>query len=181
MIENFDLREVARRPADVDESPDNERARSNRQLAATSELRMALVQAFTARGGRVVKRNPAFTTLPCHVCGVLDAWDPAKDLTHTCSGCGALWDQDDNAARNLYADWDTAPVPPPDEGEGEAPVPGAEAPEAPEGRWDRARRLADEKAVRTGTPARPSKTAAPKRRGRKGEGVQTFHDLPPAV
>ncbi|NJN63730.1 MAG: transposase [Acidobacteria bacterium] len=88
----MDLNPLARK-----KSTDNDRARSHRFLAATSILRGALRQAFD----REALEPKANTTRICHACGALEDWDPAPDLWHTCSACGAEWDQDFNACRNL--------------------------------------------------------------------------------
>lgn len=100
VIEDFDLRPIAKRKEDEAE---NETARSNRQLAAVSELRSCLVQAFWRRGGRVAKVPPQDSTHICHVCGSLEAFDAETILVHTCSACASVWDQDVNAAHVLLA------------------------------------------------------------------------------
>lgn len=51
VIEEFDLRRVARKPEVEKKEGDNPYARSNRQLASVSELRDAVVLAFTSRNG----------------------------------------------------------------------------------------------------------------------------------
>lgn len=100
VLEDFDLRDVAkeRRPED---GPDTrESARRQQRIAAVFILRQAIEQS----GLRVVKLPSAYTTKRCHVCGHVEKFDSAKQVMHTCSACGALWDQDENAARNLLAD-----------------------------------------------------------------------------
>lgn len=49
----------------------------------------------------VTKVNPAWTTQACHNCGHIDHFDAAAHVRHTCSSCGAEWDQDANAVVNL--------------------------------------------------------------------------------
>lgn len=100
ILEQFDLRRVARH-ATVD-STDNENAtaRGNRQLVAPSELRSCLVNAI-GRTGSVIEVDPADTTHICHACSALEVFDAAENLFHTCGSCGARWDQDENAARIL--------------------------------------------------------------------------------
>lgn len=113
VLEAFDLRAVARRPSAADDATaaaegkqaENETARTNRQLAAVSELRLALTQAFVARGGRVVTVPAENTTRECANCGSLESWDQAASVHHGCRKCGKVWDQDDNAAENLLARW----------------------------------------------------------------------------
>jgi transposase len=94
VIEDFDLSDVAKKK----DKKENETARSNRQLAAVSELRTCLVEAFWRRGCRVAKIPAQDTTHICHVCGSLEEFDAETELAHTCSACGASWDQDENAA-----------------------------------------------------------------------------------
>jgi hypothetical protein len=105
VLEDFDLRRIATRaPVGADQA-ENEVARHHRQLAAVSELRLCLVQAFAARGGRVVKLPAVDTTRRCHACGHVEVFDAAASIHHTCSRCQATWDQDDNAWRNLLDLW----------------------------------------------------------------------------
>ena len=40
-------------------------------------------------------------TRECHGCGMVNAFDQARVRFHACQGCGASWDVDENAARNL--------------------------------------------------------------------------------
>jgi len=96
VIEDFDMREVSRRPA-ADEAAGNAAARSMRQRAAPSEARLALVHAFRD----VSKQDPADTTHDCHSCGSREQFDQAAELVHRCGACGTEWDQDRNAAINL--------------------------------------------------------------------------------
>jgi transposase len=100
VLEDFDLRRVARRVR-VEESETNATARSNRQLVAVSELRLIMIQAFVGRGG-VAEHVPAEnTTRECHPCGNVEVFDAAAKITHQCSKCGVVWDQDVNAAKNI--------------------------------------------------------------------------------
>lgn len=103
VIEEFDLRPLAARPAAESEEAPQAVARAHRVVAAVSDLRTCLRQAFLARGGRVVEVSAVDTTRTCHVCASVETWDQAADLVHTCARCGATWDQDDNATRNLLA------------------------------------------------------------------------------
>lgn len=99
VIDDTDLRDFQRAP--LPESEDTEIAAVKRQqtVAACYSLREALVNAFT---GRVAKRSAVDLTRRCHVCGVLNEWDRlTRERLHTCSGCGATWDQDPNACCNL--------------------------------------------------------------------------------
>jgi hypothetical protein len=100
VLEKFDLRVFSVRPQlGVSETQQEVFARANRHLVATSELRLCLVNAFR-RGGEVVEQSAVDTTRQCHVCGVVETFDAAAKIEHTCAN-GHEWDQDDNAARNL--------------------------------------------------------------------------------
>ena len=125
VLEKFHLRAVATLPDATSASSDNDNARSVRFVAAPSELRLAVTQAFVARSGRVEHVDAAGTTYICAACGSAEEWDQARELRHTCSRCAREWDQDDNAARNILA---------------RAPAPNEEMAAAParyEGRWQR--------------------------------------------
>lgn len=144
VLEDFDLRDVARKePVEADKTP-NEVARYARQLAAVSELRLALQQAFVSRGGSVVVVLGAYTTQTCNVCEVVEAFDAAAHVHHACTACGAVWDQDDNAAKNMLDRYcerlsraaDTA---------------GAREPDKTETRWAKAKRMRAEKEARIDT------------------------------
>lgn len=103
IVEEFDLYEVAQEPGRREVPAP---VRHQRVLVAPSLVRAALVNAFTRDHGAaaVLKVPAAYTTLACHVCGAIDRdWDPAATLMHQCPTCGAVWDQDAGACRNLLA------------------------------------------------------------------------------
>jgi hypothetical protein len=107
VLEDFDLTVHARRPKVEDDDKD-ERGRilrKQKSVAAAGELRLALVNAFTSAGGKVVKLDPADTTKICWLCGAKDAWDRAAEdaVERVCCECGTLVDQDENACRMLLA------------------------------------------------------------------------------
>ena len=109
VLEDFDIRTFARRPAkDAEKRPDgrresqqSEKARAYRHLASTSELRLILANAFLTRGGGECRVPAHNTTRICHVCANVEIFDQAKNVTHQCSKCNTEWDQDDNASANL--------------------------------------------------------------------------------
>lgn len=146
VLEDFDLRNIARRPEADRSEDDNDTSRSNRHAVAASALRNVLIQAFA---GRVQKLDPKNTTRACHACGSIEKWDQAEEVIHTCSKCGVAWDQDDNAAINLLT-WQARER----SGDGQDPgvARGDEKTSDPvvidETRWQRARRLAREKSER---------------------------------
>ena len=141
-------------PEGTDLLPDE--ARHGRVLAATSILRACLVQAFQARQ-RVVRLKPAKgTTMRCHVCGAMA--ERGEALMQTCHAllvernetnpgpteCGAIWDQDLNAAINLLR---------PESASGDAPRGSPSVLDAPKYAGSRWMRRKEEKAVRATTNA----------------------------
>jgi hypothetical protein len=97
-IEDCDWRKLAARvKAERDDQPANQTARWQMRLASVGMLRDCLV----SQGAIPSKTED--TTRICHACGTLNDWDREIELEHICDECGALWDQDENAARNLLA------------------------------------------------------------------------------
>lgn len=95
VLEEFDLADMAQK----EDTP--QRASRTRARAAAGEFRRIL-ETTAAREGVVVQRVPAaYTTLTCHRCESVCAFDAQAELSHLCEWCGAHWDQDENAARNL--------------------------------------------------------------------------------
>ena len=101
VVHEHDLSEVAKKPACDEDQGDNEMARSNRHLVAPSELKKALVNAKKTRDGSTVQMPVEPITQTCNVCGQPEPFDTSKQVMHTCSSCGARWDQDHNASINL--------------------------------------------------------------------------------
>jgi hypothetical protein len=98
-VENFDIRKVAKRPAPEEpEDQQAEKARSNRQLAAVSDLRNKIKQAGAKYHCPVFDVEATNNTRRCDVCGELHPWEPKKKIMHICANpnCGAEWDQDVN-------------------------------------------------------------------------------------
>lgn len=105
VVDDFDMREVAKHGDLTSTERENERARSNRVVAAASDLRMALVNAFKVRGGTVEVVKSTNNTQACADCGTVQNFDAARKLTHACTHCGVVWDQDANACRNALKRW----------------------------------------------------------------------------
>lgn len=99
VLEDFDLRKVTKRKQ-ADEEPDSRHGSDQRFQVAISDLRRRIESAAQRTGCTVVKVDPANTTKMCAICGVIETWDAAKKIVHTCSN-GHSWDQDVNAAVNL--------------------------------------------------------------------------------
>ena len=146
VLEDFDLSRIARRSPAESEKSERARARANRQLVAVSELRLALEQAFVARGKRAVRVPAQETTTTCHACGVSEAFDAATLIRHACDACGIVWDQDENAARVILARWRTQERERSDDTD---PSQGARTDGESESRWARAKRRAAEKRARS--------------------------------
>lgn len=92
IVDNFDLRDVAKLKDEPKTAPRLQRVR-----AAIHELRSACRNAFGADDVAVVLA--AGVTITCHICqGALDG-DPADGIMQHCAN-GHVWDQDLNAAAN---------------------------------------------------------------------------------
>lgn len=96
-IEDTDWRTLQRRPGPEAEHGD-QAMREYQRIGAPGILHTCLRHAFA----RVQEIRAANTTQRCSTCGVLMGADAAP-LMITCPGCGRVWDQDENAARNLLA------------------------------------------------------------------------------
>jgi hypothetical protein len=101
ILEDFAL------PTVVEKKPDETkgaRAGSNyRQMVSPGGFRAILINACKREGVEVRIVSGAYTTVTCHACQAAENWDHAANVIHRCSQCGALWDQDRNAAINLLA------------------------------------------------------------------------------
>jgi len=97
VLEKFKLTKIAQRPELHENEDDNETARSNRQSAAVSEMRLCLKNAFGK--SRVIEVDPKNTSKRCNSCGSIQAIGSA--LRHQCSECGTEYDRDENAAKNI--------------------------------------------------------------------------------
>lgn len=103
VIDDTDLRAMQRSPAPESERTEIATAKRNQRHAAGSELREALVSAFS---GRVIKLSAVDVTRTCHLCHSIEQWDRvASGRLHTCSNCAVQWDQDANACHNLLREW----------------------------------------------------------------------------
>lgn len=81
-IEDCNWKDIGR-VLPAEEAVEDQAARRYRQVAAPGKLSQTITQRFA----EAVRVNPAYTTQTCHMC----------------ESCGAVWDQDCNAARNLLA------------------------------------------------------------------------------
>ena len=101
IVEDFDLRNMAARPKAEEDDNQHAPARRHRTLAAVSEFRAALEMMAAKHGSTILPVPSPRTTMACHACGKVCAWDAGASLIHACEHCSAEWDQDANAARNL--------------------------------------------------------------------------------
>lgn len=104
VVEEFDLRSVVEHP-----QPESAAVVTGsgtyRFMASTGTLRLAIKSACSREGVAVVELPAPYTTRECHACGYAHEWDQAASIMHRCGGCGMLWDQDLNAAKNLLKAW----------------------------------------------------------------------------
>lgn len=101
VVDGVDMRSGLRvERQDGTPSPLNTAARHNARIASVGELRAWIIDAGTRAGVEVVQHKGE-STWPCHVCGTPHKPANAADIFHRCGSCGTLWDQDENAARNL--------------------------------------------------------------------------------
>lgn len=102
VIERFDKRSFSRKPATEDGAEtEGVELRYKKRIACTSELCEALTSRFGQRG-EAVQVSAVNTTQDCaeHGCHAKLAGDAADGITQQCE-TGHVWDQDDNACRNL--------------------------------------------------------------------------------
>jgi hypothetical protein len=138
---DMDLRDFAKRPSVVEADEVNETSRRFRFIAAVGDLRGCLLEAFY---GDVSFVPAAYTTRTCSACGAVEKWDQAAEVEHTCSQCGAVWDQDDNATMNLLSYREQ-----PGDAENLGPArkrrKSKKSAEMTESKWQRLKRLREEK------------------------------------
>lgn len=102
VLEEFDLRTVAKRAQPEEDDDAHQAVRHNRTVAAVSELRLAIKERAAPEALILCPVSPS--TITCHACRHEENFDRAAELVHTCPGCGRSWDQDWNHAANLLLD-----------------------------------------------------------------------------
>ena len=109
VLEDFDLREVAKRPApDATRPALPKAARRQRQETAPSEFVAAIKSAAPGNGCTIAEVECAYTTQRCSRCGHVQPFDHASLIKPACERCGDAGhpiDQDREAAANLLAAW----------------------------------------------------------------------------
>jgi hypothetical protein len=102
IVDDTDLRAFARSPSTESEDVGIAAVKRNMRLAAGSVLRQVMLSAFGA--ARVQKVSAVNVTVTCSLCRHVNNVDRSSGTRdHTCGTCGATWDQDANACRNLLA------------------------------------------------------------------------------
>jgi transposase len=98
-VENFDLRQVARKPTAEKGTRGSTPPDWQRTVAAVSTLRSILHSAARRAGAAWASVPAVYSTMECHNCGSVEHFDAAAYITHACKKCGTVWDQDVNAAQ----------------------------------------------------------------------------------
>jgi transposase len=99
-IANLRLKDIAKvKRSDGSDTKLTDIARNNRNRASLAELTLYIQQACIKNGVAVEKIDTTYMTRTCSQCGHMNPADTG-DLQLSCEGCGALYDQDDNAAKN---------------------------------------------------------------------------------
>lgn len=100
LIDDTNLKDLQDGPSPEDDAGDIPAHKYQQRLAAGSELRNVLINAFGA--DNVVKMAPKNMTMTCHTCSTPNRWDRSDGFRrHRCSACGTIWDQDANFGKNL--------------------------------------------------------------------------------
>jgi len=82
-----------------------DKARFQRFYAALYEFRMCLERRAEKTGSVLEIVDFPYKTRLCHVCGTVNEPEDRSSLYWTCEGCGRRWDQDENAAVNLWKEY----------------------------------------------------------------------------
>jgi hypothetical protein len=93
-LEDLQIRSMARK--ELPEENLHSYSGSMRVVAAVS-----LLGRMFDEHGDCVRVSAQHTTRHCSWCGHAKEWDAAENIMHRCEGCGRLFDQDQNAARNV--------------------------------------------------------------------------------
>lgn len=106
VIETLNVAKLRKRDED---NPMPQSAQHIGHYVAIGTFLTALKHAALSSGCLIEGVDPAYTTTTCRECGSREGWD-RKQLFHECSGCGAKWDQDENAAWNILASAGVTPT-----------------------------------------------------------------------
>jgi len=104
VMDSTDYAAIARRaPAEERDEEAAQASRHARRLASPGDMRATIEMAARKRGVSWRLADPAGLSTTCHACGGTCQYDAREHLHHACEHCGAVWDQDENAALNLLA------------------------------------------------------------------------------
>lgn len=119
-IGKMDLRKMAQiESSDGTETELHQLARRNRQRAALYQLQQE-IKLQAEKFGALVEIIDGPFTVTCNSCGSRCA--VTADRMHACEHCSAVWDQDENAARNILAAHRERSGSTPNSGEGSQPA-----------------------------------------------------------
>ncbi|WP_018234394.1 zinc ribbon domain-containing protein [Thioalkalivibrio thiocyanodenitrificans] len=101
-IEDMDLSKIAKtkKRKDASDPELHATARAQRQRAAVHALRHEIEHQANKHGAQLVHVSGK-TTTTCRACGAATGQKDRASLIWTCEHCGAVWDQDLNAAGNI--------------------------------------------------------------------------------
>jgi hypothetical protein len=156
VLHKMDMRDFQRRQAPEAEKAENETARTNRHTVAVAELRDCLAHGFVSRRGQVDNVPSENITQTCSDCGMEEPFEAADQVMHTCSHCGARWDQDVNACKNIlmrHRERSSDPKPP-------VTARTASKDDDGETKWQKAQRKAKERRARIEAARNEQSTAA---------------------
>lgn len=91
----------------IDDNDLGELARSDKSVAGGLRVRASLSEFVReldhqcSKHGAKLVRVTGPTTAVCHACGAHNNPQDRTDMIWRCASCGVMWDQDENAARNL--------------------------------------------------------------------------------
>jgi transposase len=105
VVGKLDLAEMSKKEkADGSANELVKQAKEYRTIAALGEFLKLLHDVAAKRKAVLTEVDSAYTTMKCHVCGTIFKPADRSKLEWNCPTCDALYDQDVNAAMNLYAD-----------------------------------------------------------------------------
>ena len=78
------------------------KARENSRIAAVGEFLSTLKYVAQKKETDIIEIEAAYTTMQCHVCKEVVEPNNRAKLRWECPHCKSVWDQDVNAAKNLY-------------------------------------------------------------------------------
>ena len=102
-LDDFDLSQAARRQAPENSAEDLPQGARHQRVFAAVHLLRRWIEIEAIKLGSELIRIKEHTTQTCHQCGYKVRMTKREELHQACDQCGAVWDQDVNAALNLVA------------------------------------------------------------------------------